>query len=86
MPVKQGNTAMRNIVAIFAGIGLMLAAFAGLAVALLLGTVAAATFAFARLTGRVQPAMARASAPRQGDRSRTDFRVWNDGRGTIIDM
>ncbi|WP_417414859.1 hypothetical protein [Hoeflea sp.] len=77
---------MRNILAVLTGLGLVFAAFAGLALALVIGTVAAGAIAVARLTGRFQPAMAKASTAANADRSRTEYRVWNDGRGTIIDM
>ncbi|MEM5470790.1 hypothetical protein WNZ14_03545 [Hoeflea sp. AS60] len=77
---------MRNILAVVTGLGLVFAAFAGLALALVLGTVAIGTIAVARMTGRFQPAMARASNTASGNRSQTEYRVWNDGRGTIIDM
>lgn len=77
---------MRNILAVLTGLGLVFAAFAGLALALVVGTVAAGTIALARLTGRFQPAMATAPGSRKDDRSRAEYRVWNDGRGTIIDM
>ncbi len=77
---------MRNILAVVTGLGLVFAAFAGLALALVLGTVAVGTIAIARMTGRFQPAMAKASASRSGDRSKTEYRIWNDGCGTIIDM
>lgn len=77
---------MRTLLAVVTGLGLVFAAFAGLALALVLGTVAAGAIAFARLTGRIQPAMARASANPAQDRSKSEYRVWNDGRGTIIDM
>jgi hypothetical protein len=84
--MKQGNLVMRNILAVLTGLGLVFAAFAGLALALVLGTVAAGAIAVARLTGRFQPAMATASTTAGGDKSKTEYRVWNDGRGTIIDM
>jgi len=84
--MKQGNAVMRTLLAVVTGLGLVLAAFAGVALALVLGTVAAGAIALARLTGRFQPEMAKASATRDHDRSKTDYRVWNDGRGTIIDM
>lgn len=77
---------MRNILAVLTGLGLVFAAFAGLALALVLGAVAAGAIAVARLTGRFQPAMATASTAAGSDKSRTGYRVWNDGRGTIIDM
>ena len=77
---------MRNILAVFAGLGLVFAAFAGVALALVLGTLAAGAIAIARLTGRFQPAMAKASAAGARDRSKADYKVWDDGRGTIIDM
>lgn len=77
---------MRTLLAVVTGLGLVFAAFAGLALALVLGTVAAGAIALARLTGRFQPAMAKASAAREHDKSGTDYRIWNDGRGTIIDM
>ncbi|MDX1292349.1 MAG: hypothetical protein R3265_06045 [Hyphomonas sp.] len=77
---------MRNILAVLTGLGLVVAAFAGVAVALVLGTLAAGTIVLARLTGRLQPAMAKASTSGNRDRTRAEYRVWNDGRGTIIDM
>jgi hypothetical protein len=57
-----------------------------LPLALVLGTLAAGTIVLARLTGRLQPAMAKASTSSNRDRTRAEYRVWNDGRGTIIDM
>jgi hypothetical protein len=44
--------------------------------------------AIARMTGRFQPAVAGNASSRSGDRSfgKREYRVWNDGRGTIIDM
>lgn len=77
---------MRNILAVLTGLGLVVAAFAGVALALVLGTLAAGTMLLARLTGRFQPAMARAHASGNRERPKTEYRVWNDGRGTIIDM
>jgi len=77
---------MRNILAVFAGLGLVFAAFAGVALALVLGLLATSAIAVARLTGRFQPAMAKASAAGSRDRSKAEYRVWDDGRGTIIDM
>mgnify|MGYP000055941631 FL=1 len=77
---------MRNILAVLTGLGLVVAAFAGVALALVIGTLAAGTIVLARLTGRLQPAMTKASTSGNRDRARTDYRVWNDGRGTIIDM
>jgi len=77
---------MRNLLAVFAGLGLVFAAFAGLALALVLGFVAVATVTVARLTGRFQPAMAKASASKNRAATSPDYRVWDDGRGTIIDM
>lgn len=77
---------MRNILAILAGIGLLLAAFAGVALALVLGIMAASAITVARLTGRFRPVMAKASVAQPHDRSKAEYRVWNDGRGTIIDM
>jgi len=77
---------MRTVLAVVAGLGLMFAAFAGVALALVLGTLAAGAIAIARLTGRFQPAMARSSAAPGHDKAKADYRIWNDGRGTIIDM
>lgn len=77
---------MRTVLAVVAGLGLMFAAFAGVALALVLGTLAAGAIAVARLTGRFQPAMARSSAAPGHDKTKADYRIWNDGRGTIIDM
>lgn len=86
MDMQQGNAVMRNLLAVFAGLGLVLAAFAGLALAIVLGVAAAGAVAVARLTGRYQPAMAKATATRKPGSNAADYRVWNDGRGTIIDM
>jgi len=77
---------MRNILAVFAGLGLVFAAFAGVALALVLGVLATSAIAVARLTGRFQPAMAKAPTTKNRDGSKSEFRVWDDGRGTIIDM
>lgn len=77
---------MRNILAVFAGLGLVFAAFAGVALALVLGVVATGAIALARLTGRFQPVMAKASTAGSRDNSKAEYRVWNDGRGIIIDM
>jgi len=77
---------MRTILAVVTGLGLVLAAFAGLALALVLGTLAAGAIAVARLTGRFQPAMAKASTTTNREKPTPEYRVWNDGRGTIIDM
>lgn len=77
---------MRNILAVLAGLGLVFAAFAGLALAVVLGIVAASAITVARLTGRFRPAVAKAAAGGNRDRSTSEYRVWNDGRGTIIDM
>ena len=79
---------MRNIVAVFVGLGLVAAAFAGLALAVVLGVLTASAVAVARMTGRLQPAMvrtAKAEGRNRGEAPR-QYRVWNDGRGTIIDM
>ncbi|MEQ8480816.1 MAG: hypothetical protein RIC18_09160 [Hoeflea sp.] len=79
---------MRKILAVFAGLGLIVAAFTGLMLALALTVTAAGAMAIARLTGRFKPAVAGNGASRKNrasDRTR-EYRVWNDGRGTIIDM
>lgn len=84
----KGLTVMRKIIAVFAGLGLIVAAFTGLMLALVLTVTASGAMAIARLTGRFQPAVARSATSRQNrssDRTR-EYRVWNDGRGTIIDM
>lgn len=77
---------MRTVLAVVTGLGLMFAAFAGVALALVLGTLAAGAIVVARLTGRFQPAAARSSAAPNHDKAKADYRIWNDGRGTIIDM
>jgi hypothetical protein len=79
---------MRKIIAVFAGLGLIVAAFTGLMLALVLTVTATGAMAIARMTGRLQPAMAGNGSSRKGDRSsaKREYRVWNDGRGTIIDM
>lgn len=77
---------MRNLLAIFAGLGLLFAAFAGLALAVVVGVLAASTIAVARLSGRFQPAMAKARTGSRQQGAKPDYRVWDDGRGTIIDM
>lgn len=78
---------MKKIVAFFLGLGLVAAAFAGLALAVVLGFVTASVMLVAQMTGRLQPAMVRTARPdTRGDGARREYRVWNDGRGTIIDM
>ena len=79
---------MKKIIAVFAGLGLIVAAFTGLMLALVLTVTATGAMAIARMTGRLQPAVAGNGSSRNGDRSsaKRDYRVWNDGRGTIIDM
>jgi hypothetical protein len=79
--------AMRKFFAFFAGLGLLAAAFAGLALAFVLGIAAAGALLVARLTGRLRPPAAAARAATGSHKRGTgEFRVWNDGRGTIIDM
>jgi hypothetical protein len=79
---------MRKLVAFIFGLGLIATAFAGLALAVVLGVISAGVMIVARLTGRMQPAMAGAAGARAEVRNGAspDYRVWNDGRGTIIDM
>ena len=79
---------MSKLAAFILGLGLVAAAFAGLALAMVLGVVTAAGLLVARITGRLQPAMARTGAakPQSREGVSRDFKVWNDGRGTIIDM
>ncbi|MEQ8308610.1 MAG: hypothetical protein RIA09_18905 [Hoeflea sp.] len=79
---------MKKIIAVFAGLGLIVAAFAGLMLALVLTITATGAMAIARMTGRFRPAVAGNASSRSGDRSsgKREYRVWNDGRGTIIDM
>lgn len=79
---------MRKIAAFFLGLGLIAAAFAGLALAIVVGVLSAILVLTARLTGRWQPAMARTTdAGHRTDKQKPhDFKVSNDGRGTIIDM
>jgi hypothetical protein len=87
MSVNKGMNVMRKLVAVFAGLGLVFAAFAGLALAFVLGIVAAGAVLIARLTGTLKPIGPGRHAASGERRSRTrDYRVWNDGRGTIIDM
>ncbi|MBU4531820.1 MAG: hypothetical protein KUA43_16785 [Hoeflea sp.] len=79
---------MRKLVAVLLGLGLVAAAFAGLALAVVLGVLTASIVAVARMTGRLQPAMVRTAKAdgRGADGAPRHYRVWNDGRGTIIDM
>ncbi len=79
---------MRKLVAFIFGLGLIAAAFAGLALALVLGVVSAGVMLVARLTGRLQPVRVRTAGSRAeaSNGASPDYRVWNDGRGTIIDM
>lgn len=90
--MNKGTIVMRKLVAVFAGLGLIIAAFAGLALAFVIGIAAAGAMLVARLTGRLGPSAPawRAATQRAapgGHKSHTrDYRVWNDGRGTIIDM
>ncbi|AKI02945.1 hypothetical protein IMCC20628_04268 [Hoeflea sp. IMCC20628] len=79
---------MRKIVAFFLGLGLIAAAFAGLALAIVVGILSAILVVTARLTGRWQPAMVRTAdkGHRRDNQKPHDFKVSNDGRGTIIDM
>ncbi|WP_152599711.1 hypothetical protein [Hoeflea sp. BAL378] len=78
---------MRKLVAFVLGLGLVAAAFAGLALAVVLAVASAGVMLVAKLTGRLQPLVAqpvRADQRQKG--APRDYRVWNDGRGTIIDM
>lgn len=76
---------MNRFIAVIAGIGLIAATLAGLALAFVLGLLAAGAMLVARLTGRLPLQPARGAA-KSRDRQGRDFRIWNDGRGTIIDM
>lgn len=87
MDINKGMIVMRKLVAVFAGLGLIFAAFAGLALAFVLGIIATGAVVIARLTGKLKPVTRghhAASGERRGQAK--DYRVWNDGRGTIIDM
>lgn len=92
MFMNKGTIVMRKLIAVFAGLGLIIAAFAGLALAFVLGIFAAGAMLIARLTGRLGPSAPtwRAATQRAASGERKahtkDYRVWNDGRGTIIDM
>ena len=81
---------MNKLVAFFLGLGLVAAAFTGLALAVVLGVLSASVMLVAQMTGRLQPAMVRTAKTddrtRGADGARREYRVWNDGRGTIIDM
>ena len=77
---------MKKIVAFVLGLGLVAAAFAGLALAVVLGVISASVMLVAQMTGRLQPARVRTAGPDDRARTSRDYRVWNDGRGTIIDM
>lgn len=77
---------MNKLVAFVLGLGLIGAAFAGLALAVVLGAISASVMLVARMTGRLQPAMVRTAGARGRNRAAREYRVWNDGRGTIIDM
>jgi hypothetical protein len=53
--MNKGTIVMRKLVAVFAGLGLIIAAFAGLALAFVIGIAAAGAMLVARLTGRLGP-------------------------------
>lgn len=83
---------MRPLVAALAGLGVLIAGFVGLALAVVLGLAATGAVLALRLTSRLRPAVTRRTttrdrAPTGSDRrAGPDYKIWNDGRGTIIDM
>lgn len=79
---------MRKLVAVVLGLGLVTAAFAGLALAMVLGLLTASVMVVARATGHLQPVRVNATHSRADARNgaQRDFRIWDDGRGKIIDM
>lgn len=77
---------MRHLVAALVGLGVLIAGFAGLALAIVLGLAATGALLVARLTSGLRLAMTRRTTAKPGERTDPDYRVWNDGRGTIIDM
>lgn len=81
--MKTGTTTMRKITALLVGISLVVAAFAGLALAFVLGVIAAISMLIARLIMRLGLT---ATAKKSGKSGAGEFRVRNDGHGTIIDM
>ena len=69
-----------------AGATVLFAASVGLAIA----GIAAVLMLGSMLAGKLQPAPVRATARARGDRRaapcQREPRIWNDGRGTIIDL
>lgn len=77
---------MKKLITLFAGLGLLAVTLAGLGLALAIGLLGAITFSVVRMM-RPKPAYVRSGASQQSPRvDENGYRVWNDGRGTIIDM
>ncbi|PWW00590.1 hypothetical protein DFR52_103797 [Hoeflea marina] len=78
---------MNRLISILAGVGLLAVTLAGLGLALVIGLLGAMTFGMVRLM-RPKPVYARRVPPRDTEQAghAQPYRVWNDGRGTIIDM
>ncbi len=91
---------MKTLVAVLAGLGLIVVSLAGLALAMLLAVSAALVLIAARVTGRrpgtarrdifgTRPTASGAPGATSGGAQPAgegELRIWNDGRGTIIDM
>ncbi|WP_245269559.1 hypothetical protein [Allorhizobium undicola] len=65
--------------------GLMATAFLTVSLALLAGAVMTATLVWRSLAMKAKPVPVYARA-RASNQPRREMRVWNDGRGTIIDL
>ena len=77
---------MKKLITLFAGLGLLAVTLAGIGIALVIGLLGAITFSAVRMM-RPKPVYVRRRPSHDiPGEDANGFRVWNDGRGTIIDM
>lgn len=77
---------MKKLITLFAGLSLLAVTLAGIGIALVIGVLGAITFSVVRMM-RSKPVYVRSRASHDTPKEDANgFRVWNDGRGTIIDM
>ncbi|CAN7326873.1 hypothetical protein LJR255_001755 [Pararhizobium sp. LjRoot255] len=78
---------IRSLLLTAAGIAFMLMALVFTAsLGLALAGIAAVLFAGSTIYARLSPKPVRATANRASGLDRREPRIWNDGRGTIIDL
>jgi type IV secretory pathway VirB3-like protein len=78
---------IRSLLLTAAGIAFMLMALVFTAsLGLALAGIAAVLFAGSTIYARLSPKPVRATANRASGPDRREPRIWNDGRGTIIDL